>query len=75
MRRQIAEELLRAGYGVCETHSHELVPAVPRLDAVVSDAFIRAERFGAPIIPIAQPLDVGYLLARVDDVVGEERAA
>jgi hypothetical protein len=52
------------------------VPAVPRLDAVVSSGeLVRPDRFGAPIVPIARPLDVAGLLARVDEVVREERAA
>ena len=77
LRRLIADALMRAGYGVCETHSHELVPAVPRLDAVVSDATIRRDRFGAPVVPIDGLLDTDDLLARVRRAIAlpEERAA
>jgi CheY-like chemotaxis protein len=77
LRRLIADALMRAGYGVCETHSHELVPAVPRLDAVVSDATIHHDRFRAPIVPIGPPLDTDDLLARVHRAIAlpEERAA
>lgn len=74
-RRAIADALMRAGYGVCETHSCDLVPAVPRLDAVVTDAMLRADRFGAPVVAIAQPLDVPALLAQVGLAVAEDRAA
>ncbi len=74
-RRTIADAFLRAGYGVCETHTGDLVPAVPRLDAVISDAALRVERFGAPIVAITSPLDVTGLLAQVHQVVSEERAA
>lgn len=74
-RRLIADALLRAGFGVCETHAADLVPAVPRLDAVLSDVSVRADRFGAPIVPIAQPLDVPGLLAQVHLLTSEEPAA
>jgi CheY-like chemotaxis protein len=77
-RRLIADALMGAGYGVCETHSGDLVPAVPRLDAVVSSGeLVRPDRFGAPIVPIARPLDMAGLLARVRDAITApgERAA
>lgn len=74
-RRAIADAFMRAGYGVCETHAADLIPAVPRLDAVVSDALVRPDRFRAPVVPIARPLDVDGLLARVRLLVSEEPAA
>lgn len=74
-RRLIADALMRAGYGVCETHAVDLVPAVPRLDAVVSDVSLGAERFNAPIVPIPQPLDVAGLLQQVQLVAHIEPAA
>jgi CheY-like chemotaxis protein len=74
-RRVIADAFMRAGYGVCETHAADLVPAVPRLDAVVSDVSLGADRFRAPIVPIARPLDVAGLLEQVQLLVAEERAA
>ena len=73
-RRTIADAFLRAGYGVCETHAADLVPAVPRLDAVVSDVSVRPERFHAPVVPIAQPLDVDGLLAQVHLLVTDRAA-
>ena len=75
MRRRIADELLRAGYGVCETHSGDLVPAVPRLDAVISDTPVAHERFRAPIVPIPEQVDVPALMASVQVAVTEDRAA
>ena len=74
-RRTIADAFMRAGYGVCETHAADLIPAIPRLDAVVSDVSVRPERFRAPVVPIAQPLDVAGLLAQVLTVVTDEPAA
>jgi CheY-like chemotaxis protein len=74
-RRVIADAFMRAGYGVCETHAADLIPAVPRLDAVVSDVGVRPERFHAPVVAIARPLDVDGLLEQVQVLVSEERAA
>jgi hypothetical protein len=77
VRRRIADGFLRAGYGVCETHSSDLVPAVPRLDAVISDTAVAHERFRAPIVPIPAAADVDELLASVQLAVSApgERAA
>jgi two-component system, NtrC family, nitrogen regulation response regulator GlnG len=67
IRRLIADVLMSAGYGVCETFSGDLVPAVPRLDAVVSDIVLSsdsdldsvrqwtrrlADRFSAPVVVV-----------------------
>lgn len=58
---------MAAGYGVCETFSGDLVPAVPRLDAVVCDIVLApdsdldsvrkwtrhlADRFSAPVVVV-----------------------
>lgn len=74
-RRTIADAFMRAGYGVCETHAADLVPAVPRLDAVVTDVSVLADRFHAPVVPIAQPLDVEGLVAQVRHIVAARQAA
>ncbi len=67
VRRLISDVLMGAGYGVCETFSSDLVPAVPRLDAVISDIAIgptsdldlvrqwtrrMADRFSAPVVVV-----------------------
>ena len=67
VRRLIADALMGAGYGVCETFSGDLVPAVPRLDAVISDIVLGpdsdldsvrqwtrhlADRFSAPVVVV-----------------------
>ena len=67
VRRLLSDALLGAGYGVCETHSGDLIPAVPRLDAVVSGIVLDprsdldavrewtrrlAGRFGAPVVVV-----------------------
>jgi len=75
VRRRIADILMGAGYGVCETFTSELVPAVPRLDAVVSGGVVGSDRFGAPVVAIPVPLDVDDLLTRVERAVSAERAA
>ncbi len=61
-RRVIADALMRSGYGVCDALSYDLVPAVPRLDAIVGEP-AGGERFGAPVVPITT--DVAELVARV----------
>jgi hypothetical protein len=75
LRRRIADVLLRAGYGVCETHSGDLVPAVPRLDAVLTDGPLAPERFRAPVVPIPTHVDVDDIVARLHLAISEEPAA
>lgn len=75
VRRAVAEVLLRAGYGVCEAWNASLIPAVPRLHAVVSDV---SADLGAPVVSLmGRDFDPADLLARVQLAVGmtEERAA
>jgi CheY-like chemotaxis protein len=75
VRRAVAEVLLAAGYGVCEAWNASLIPAVPRLHAVVSD--VTAD-LGAPLVTLmGRDFDHAELLARVRLAVDatEERAA
>ena len=69
VRRRVSDVLMGAGYGVCETHSTELVPAVPRLDAVVSGGAVGLHRFDAPVVAITEPLDAHDLLTRVERAI------
>lgn len=74
VRRAVAEVLLSAGYGVCEAWSASLIPAVPRLHAVVSDV---SADLGAPLVALmGRDFDRADLLARVQlAVTMEDRAA
>lgn len=74
LRRAVAEVLLAAGYGVCEAWNAQLIPAVPRLHAVVSD--VTAD-LGAPLVTLTgRDFDRADLLARVQLAVStEEKAA
>lgn len=74
MRRQIADALLAAGFGVCEAFRADLLPFTPRLDVVVTDV-----EFGGdvPVVRTVMPFDHRDLLARVTRAIGvtETRAA
>lgn len=39
-RQAIAQLLLEAGYGVCETFTAELIAAIPQLDIVITDVIL-----------------------------------
>lgn len=68
-RQAIAQLLLEAGYGVCETFTAELIPAIPQLDLVITDVILDrpadvtsvrqltrriAERVQAPVVVTAR---------------------
>lgn len=74
VRREIADALLSAGFGVCEAFRADLLPFTPRLDVVVSDV-----EFGGdvPVVRTLAPFDRRELLVRIERVMSatETRAA
>lgn len=72
-RQAIAQLLLEAGYGVCETFTAELIPAIPQLDLVITDVILDrpadvtsvrqltrriAERVQAPVVVITARAEI-----------------